>query len=151
MDNDSLYHPQHGPLYSINQSVDQHCSDLTKSLFRPPIFQTSDPSLLDLRHKRQVQKPPPLHSSSGLNREEDLEGRSCRYCNHVAHGRNWRQDLARHVLKHTGEKPFKCPVCPHRSTRAFNLRIHLQKIHLIHPDAQPGFPGERDGSESGGL
>lgn len=33
--------------------------------------------------------------------------------------------LQRHMTKHTGERPFPCPICPHRSKERANLRRHL--------------------------
>jgi hypothetical protein len=36
----------------------------------------------------------------------------------------------RHYLRHTGEKPFKCPFCPFASARNENLTGHIQRVHF---------------------
>ncbi|XP_042224512.1 longitudinals lacking protein, isoforms H/M/V-like isoform X9 [Homarus americanus] len=54
---------------------------------------------------------------------------SCSVCGRGFHGRNRRQDLERHMLTHTGEKPYRCPHCPHRTNRIGNLKTHMFTIH----------------------
>lgn len=47
---------------------------------------------------------------------------SCTYC-----GKLFKQkiDLHRHERKHTGERPFPCPVCPYRATVNCALQRHM--------------------------
>lgn len=54
---------------------------------------------------------------------------ACSVCGRGFHGRNRRQDLERHMLTHTGEKPYQCPHCPHRTNRIGNLKTHVFAIH----------------------
>ena len=39
------------------------------------------------------------------------------------------RDVTGRGRMHTGEKPFVCPVCRHRSARMSNLNAHIRKSH----------------------
>ncbi|XP_063595648.1 zinc finger protein 513-like [Penaeus indicus] len=58
-----------------------------------------------------------------------LDQLACSVCGRAFNGRNRRQDLERHVLTHTGVKPFQCPHCPHRTNRIGNLKTHVFTVH----------------------
>lgn len=62
---------------------------------------------------------------------DGLEGRGlvCPVCGKAFYSRNRRQDLQRHLLSHTGERPFPCPFCPYRASLKGNLKKHIHGLH----------------------
>lgn len=35
----------------------------------------------------------------------------------------------RHMMTHTGEKPYSCPYCPYKATQKNNIAVHIAHIH----------------------
>ena len=65
---------------------------------------------------------------------------SCKYCSKVFIDKSkW----TRHLLAHTGEKPFACHLCSRPFSRKDNLQTHLKEVHKsdnkqsvnLHPQA----------------
>lgn len=57
---------------------------------------------------------------------------ACTHCKKEFYGRSRNQSLVRHMLIHTGEKPFACPHCPHRANMRHNLRTHILTVHNLY-------------------
>ncbi|EFA02595.1 zinc finger protein 264 isoform X1 [Tribolium castaneum] len=57
---------------------------------------------------------------------EKIRKYQCKYCSKKF---GWPTDLKRHILIHTGERPFKCQCCDSTFTRNFLLKKHQRKCH----------------------
>lgn len=74
-------------------------------------------------------------SAGGLRvgeKDSQALSRSCSLCGHSFSGITWKQKLERHLLVHTGEKPYQCPYCPHRTNRKDALKGHVAALHKVH-------------------
>lgn len=76
---------------------------------------------------------PLLPCTAPGDREGETGGRPwrewrCSYpdCGYVTDRESW---LRQHVRKHTGEKPFACPLCPFRSAQKGNVNVHIRRVH----------------------
>ena len=54
----------------------------------------------------------------------------CPICGKQFFGRNRNQHYKYHFRTHTGEKPYACHLCSHRSSRSDHLKIHIKNIHM---------------------
>lgn len=71
------------------------------------------------------QRPPPNLPSVSPN----TQSVPCPVCGKMIYGRNRRQGLERHLRTHTKEKPYQCPICPHRASMQHNMRHHIFSKH----------------------
>lgn len=60
--------------------------------------------------------------------ERPPESFVCRFC---GKDKKCRSQLARHVIIHTGERPFACDLCPARFNRSGNLKQHRKRMHGV--------------------
>lgn len=60
--------------------------------------------------------------------EQCPKGFRCLICKNVYSAKH---TAIEHVFKHTGEKPFKCPLCPRQYSQRSNLSLHRRKFHGV--------------------
>lgn len=76
------------------------------------------------RSESDAANPPPQKKKSAYSLAPNRV--SCPYCHRKF---PWSSSLRRHVLTHTGQKPFKCPHCPLLFTTKSNCDRHLLRKH----------------------
>lgn len=100
-----------------------------------------------------------LDEHSRLWRKLDMKGEDKPYLCLVCGFRgNWPSHMVRHLLVHTGSKPFKCAKCPKRFGRRHHLKSHevncgVPKHMRIKPPAVTDIPNlpQLSGSQSSKL
>ena len=56
---------------------------------------------------------------------------NCEMCQKAFFGINRKYLLKRHMITHSGEKPFQCPYCDHRANIKQNMDVHIKRKHGI--------------------
>ncbi|XP_066964653.1 protein tramtrack, beta isoform-like isoform X2 [Macrobrachium rosenbergii] len=108
--------------------------------WRSPLVRCSSSASAHGKTQCSQRSNPPLgtgSSSSTSASSADLGSPlTCLECGREFHGLNKKFLLTRHMVTHTGEKPYQCPLCPYRANVSSNLTRHLRTVHT--PNTVPG-------------
>lgn len=88
---------------------------------------------MDLEEKEDAKKK--CIDKTNVEPEDDgSSGHTCGVC-----GRSFPllSSLSQHMRRHTGEKPYKCPYCEHRTAQKGSLKAHVRshKLGLLTPSS----------------
>ncbi|KAM5468027.1 hypothetical protein MauCBS54593_005310 [Microsporum audouinii] len=111
--------------YAYRLAAPSENGDGTNTL-KTPLFEASRTSVVGLQGRRG--DPPNTNLSERTEILITTDGRAqCPQCPktfvHKKHAR-------RHLLRHTGERPYMCPLCTRAFTRSDVLKDHFQKCSL---------------------
>lgn len=65
-------------------------------------------------------------SSTTLYENPGIKKYLCTYCSYNTAN---KFDLKKHILTHTGERPFGCDICGRRFARKDNMKKHISGKH----------------------
>ena len=54
---------------------------------------------------------------------------SCFRCDVCSYASGDHNSLRRHKMRHTGQRPYKCPHCPYTCIQAISLKVHIKNKH----------------------
>ena len=112
--------------------IKQELSEIADDQQLPP-EDTSSPQMSPLKFVRvgdDNETPDKSSSESNYIEKNDVKSNikmySCPHCPHMTHLHN---SLVVHIRQHTGERPFKCPVCRFRGIQHSSIAYHMRASH----------------------
>lgn len=107
--------PKHENELSVSENQEK-CTDLSVNPMK----------FCEVTMEEAKEKVPILSSSDAKKPKNALRKYECSFC---SRNFGWSTDLKRHILTHTGERPFHCKLCDATFTRNFLLQKHVLKQH----------------------
>lgn len=88
---------------------------------------------MDLEEKDDAKKK----CTEKINAESEEDGSSGHTCGVCGRKFPLLSSLSQHMRRHTGEKPYKCPYCEHRTAQKGSLKAHVRshKLGLLTPSS----------------